>query len=47
LIWRARIGPRDTGIETTGPTPELAAIRLLHAAEARGWWWDSGWTDRM
>jgi hypothetical protein len=46
-VWRARIGPRDRGIEATGSTPEGATLRLVNKLDAQGWWFDSAWKDHL
>jgi hypothetical protein len=46
-LWVARIGPRGEGIEASGATPEGSLLRLAGKLDAQGWWFDSGWKDRM
>lgn len=47
LRWRARIGPRDQGLEALGQTPMHAVVYLMCQCEGLCWPWDDGWRDRL
>jgi hypothetical protein len=47
LRWRARIGPKDSGLSCLGTTPFIAVVYLMAQCEGLHWPFDDGWRDRL